>query len=224
MKFLLDKSPTYLLPKIKEYPDIIHGQFLSANRWQTYWGGSYAIDNGAYAGFDNNSTKKFERLLVRQESDVGRCLFVVVPDVVCNARRTLELWKYRYEFDMGDFPLAFVGQNGIEDMEVPWDEMECYFVGGDDRWKMSKASADLVKVAKALGKHVHIGRINSISRFMHFHELGADTCDGSGVAKFEDAHQIFLGIRNELNNTHPTLFDVLEDQDGEERDTKARAV
>jgi hypothetical protein len=34
-------------------------------------------------------------------------------------------------------------------------------------------------------KHIHIGRVNTLKRFRHFDKLGAHTCDGSGVSRFD---------------------------------------
>lgn len=81
--------------------------------------------------------------------------------------------------------LAFVAQDGIENMEIPWDEMSCLFVGGKDPWKDSQSAADIVRTAKTLGLWVHVGRVNTPKRFEHFLQLGADTCDGSGVAMYD---------------------------------------
>jgi hypothetical protein len=44
----------------------------------------FAIDNGAFAGFDR---KAFEALLDREYNRRHLCRFVVVPDVVADARR-----------------------------------------------------------------------------------------------------------------------------------------
>lgn len=63
--------------------------------------------------------------------------------------------------------------------------MAAVFIGGGDPWKDSKASLDIVKTAKTLGKHVHVGRVNTAKRFKLFAEAGADTCDGSGVAMYD---------------------------------------
>jgi EAL domain-containing protein (putative c-di-GMP-specific phosphodiesterase class I) len=72
----------------------------------------------------------------------------------------------------------------MEDMDIPWHEIDALFVGGGDPWKDSKASQDIVRTAKILGKHVHVGRVNTRERYELFAGLGADTCDGSGVSRF----------------------------------------
>lgn len=144
----------------------------------------------------------FARILARDKARAKSCLFVTVPDVVGNARRTLELWRYRNEWASG-WPLAFVAQDGIECFNVPWGEMQALFLGGNDPWKDSNAAIDIVKTAKVLGKHVHIGRVNTYKRFKLFSDLGADTCDGSGASMYDHMLQdIQAGINAK---PHPEL-------------------
>jgi len=108
-----------------------------------------------------------------------------VPDVVGSARRTLEVFAYRAKWIPVKWPVALVAQDGMENMDIPWDLFQALFVGGGDPWKDSKASQDLVRTAKILGKHVHVGRVNTKARYDLFDRLGADTCDGTGIAKFD---------------------------------------
>jgi len=174
MKFLIDNS------KFNEtYADFVAGQLLTPLTNYRNWSPDYfAIDNGAFSGFKLNA---FRRLLNRQEPNRAGCQFVCVPDVVGNARRTLEIWERRHEVVDG-WPLALVAQDGLEDLSVPWGEFECLFIGGTNEFKSSAAAWDLIQTAKILKKHVHIGRVNSSARFENFADV-ADTCDGSGVSR-----------------------------------------
>lgn len=64
----------------------------------------------------------------------------------------------------------------------------------------------VVKTALILGKHVHVGRVNTIKRFRWFHDLGAHTCDGSGVAMYD---HMLEKITLEMNRPEdPGLFGV----------------
>ena len=119
----------------------------------------------------------------------------------------MELWKHRDKWLTG-WPMALVAQNGIEDLEIPWHEMDALFIGGVDPWKDSKAVADLVKTAKTLGIWVHVGRLNSPKRFDHFDALGADSCDGSGIARYD--HMLEAIVRR--NDPERSLFDSSEKQ------------
>ncbi len=148
----------------------------------------FAIDNGAYAKFDPDT---FLRLLERERPRRDLCRFVAVPDVVGDARRTLEVfatWSRR----LSDWPLALVCQNGQEHLPIPWGKIDAVFIGGDTDWKMSAPAAACVKAAKALGKWVHAGRVNTPNRFDYFERLGADSLDGTGLARYSHMrHDIF---------------------------------
>jgi hypothetical protein len=72
-------------------------------------------------------------------------------------------------------------------MDIPWDLCNCLFLGGRDPWKDSQAAQDIVKTALALGKHVHIGRVNAVDRYILYAKLGAHTCDGSGISRYPKA-------------------------------------
>lgn len=140
----------------------------------------WAIDNGAYARFEE---KSFLSLLKREEHHKSNCLFVTVPDVVGSARRTLELFD-RWKGRLAAWPIAIACQDGQEDLPLPWDDIAAVFIGGSTNWKLSDAAAQCVKAAKALGKWAHIGRVNTPARFEHFEKMGADSFDGTGVAMY----------------------------------------
>jgi hypothetical protein len=63
-----------------------------------------------------------------------------------------------------------------------------------------------VRTAKILGIHVHVGRVNTPKRFEHFCRLGADTCDGSGVAMYDH----MLEAIEQRDQPCVTLFDAVE--------------
>jgi hypothetical protein len=175
MRFLIDAKAT------KAAPDsYIAGQLLTPLTRYALGEHAFAIDNGAFSGFDAGG---FVRLLERCRPALSRCLFVACPDVVGSARRTLECFAH-WQYEMVGWPLALVAQDGIENLDIPWQCMSAVFIGGTTDWKMSTAAADVIKAAQIIGKHVHVGRINTVKRFRHFERLGANTCDGSGIARF----------------------------------------
>lgn len=145
-------------------------------------GGCYAIDNGAWAGLNRPA---FESLLEREKPNQERCIFVVSPDVVASARRTLEVfevWQPRLAED--GWPVALAAQDGQEDLPIPWPRLEAVFVGGSTRWKMSACAEGVIRAAQALGKWTHVGRVNTPARMDRFVELGVDSCDGTGISRF----------------------------------------
>lgn len=139
----------------------------------------FAIDNGAFAGFD---AKGFLSLLAREKAHREECLFVACPDVVGSARRTLEVWR-SWEGKLVGWKRALVLQDGIEDLTIPWSEIDAVFVGGSTAFKTSEAARHCALAAKALGKWVHVGRVNTAIRMDAWREL-ADSADGTGVSRY----------------------------------------
>lgn len=170
-----------------------------ASKWPTYLGlmttpgngnsiGSlvatglpWAADNGAYSGFD---ATKFRAFLAKLKGQ-PRCLFVVAPDVVGDARTTLDLFSdWVNEVAASGQPVACVGQDGAESLDVPWGLFQAWFIGGSTKWKLSQASADLTAKAKSLGKWVHMGRVNSMRRLTAAADMGCDSVDGSSYSRW----------------------------------------
>jgi len=141
----------------------------------------FCVDNGAFGNFDGDL---FLRLLQRERARIDLCRFVAVPDVVASAARTREvfdLWAPKID----EWPLAYVVQDGQEYTPIPWDRIAAIFVGGSTEWKEGPAAAACVKAAKMFGKWVHVGRVNTPGRFEHFDKLGADSIDGTGLARYD---------------------------------------
>lgn len=153
----------------------------------------WAIDNGAFSGFDE---KAFFSILRRQERDKTNCKFVCAPDVVGQAMRTVELFDL-FKERLSGWPLALVIQDFQEVVRIPWQELAAIFVGGSTAWKVGPHAAACITTAKALGKWVHVGRINDPSRFEYFEKLGADSCDGSGIAQYSHMREAIARRHNQ---------------------------
>jgi len=145
----------------------------------------WAIDNGAYAGFD---AAAFQSLLDREWYHYKNCLFVTLPDVVGSARRTLEIFDLWAHKITGWRP-ALACQDGQEHLPIPWANIAAVFIGGTTSWKCSEHAAHIIRAAKIMGKWVHVGRVNHPERFSHFEELGADSIDGTGIARYTHMRQ-----------------------------------
>lgn len=158
----------------------------------------FGIDNG---GFKEPDIYGLESLMRREEPNKEHCLFVAVPDIVGSAQRTLELFTY-FQPRMKGWPLALVCQDGQENLPIPWDNIDAVFIGGSTNWKCSGHVAQIIKTAKIFGKWVHAGRVNDPARFRHFEDLGADSCDGTGIARYTH-------MREAVSSRHhvATLFD-----------------
>jgi hypothetical protein len=140
----------------------------------------WAIDNGGFKGLD---IPAFKALLAREHHRREHCLFVSAPDIVASAQRTLELFQHFAPMLEG-WPVALVCQDGQELLPIPWDTIAAVFIGGSTTWKCSLYVEQIIRTAQLLGKWVHVGRVNDPQRFLHFERLGADSCDGTGVARY----------------------------------------
>lgn len=208
MKYLIDKSPQDVYRKQGLHQSLVMGQLLTPLTRYRNAKKRFGVDNGCYKRFNHRA---FEKLIAREEENKKMCLFVAVPDIVGSARRTMEIWNRRFELlpFLESWRLALVIQDGMEDLDIPWGELWAVFLGGGDPWKDSKSARDVIKTAKILGKHVHIGRVNTIKRYKLFAEIGADTCDGSGVSMYDHMlDDIAAGLSKEPG---PTLFDREEE-------------
>lgn len=112
-----------------------------------------------------------------------RVRFAVAPDVVGDAAATTERslpWLPKIR-ELG-MPAAYVAQDGLEDLCVPWDEFDVLFIGGSTDWKLGHHAARIVAEAKQRGKWVHMGRVNSARRYAYAAAIGCDSADGTKIA------------------------------------------
>lgn len=189
MKILLDCSPK----KIKEYSIKYNYEFwqlrtpLTRNKIADC---PYALDNGCYSQFNYGVWLKMVA-----EAQIVKPLFVTLPDIVGDARRTRELYDH-FSNDVGPVPKALVLQDGIGNVDIPWRWLQAVFVGGSDSFKISQECMAACKTAKILDKWVHVGRVNTPSRVNQF--LGiADSIDGSGISRFDHMLESVLDAINE---------------------------
>lgn len=155
---------------------------------------AWAIDNGGFAELD---IPAFEALLAREAHHKEKCLFVCAPDIVGSAQRTIELFWWFLPRLKG-WRVALVCQDGQENLPIPWDHIDAVFIGGTTIWKCSIHVTRIIRTAKILGKHVHIGRVNDPERWKHFEELGADTGDGTGLARYTHMRQAIANRHNQI--------------------------
>ena len=201
MQFLIDNNPRVVAECMEIYPNLVRGQLRTPGGKQAFCEGVFAIDNG---GFTRPMIPEFCLLIERSRDEIEKCLFIAVPDVIGDARRTLEVFV-RLQQNYGGWPIALVAQDGIENLDVPWELCDAVFIGGTDAWKDTNAAAAVARAAKCLGKHVHVGRVNEVKRYMHFAKLGADTCDGSGVSRFPREKLAIIANRLHLREDTPLL-------------------
>ena len=175
-------------------------------------GTTWAADTGCFSAPEKYDQENYFRWLRERSAYAGRCLFATAPDVVGDAVATLEkslpvLPRLR---GLG-YKAALVAQDGLEDIEIPWDEFDCLFLGGSTEWKLSETCYDLGIEATRRGKWVHVGRVNSWKRLSAANTAGFDSADGTFLAFGPDKNILqLLGwldrlqTQSVLNFTSPT--------------------
>lgn len=157
------------------------GAIFTPNQGNKMLETSWSADNGCFSrkGFDID---KWHTWLIKKSVHADTCLFATAPDVVGDAQATLDAslpWLPVIR-ELG-FPAAFVAQDGLENLETPWDEFDVLFIGGSTDWKLGPHAAALIHEAKSRGKWVHMGRVNSRKRFEYAKSLGCDSADGTFI-------------------------------------------
>lgn len=191
MKFLIDGHRDRVSYRALQWPEGVAGQLLTPLTRYRRGHDVYAIDNGAFSNFNE---KGFVSLLRREQQVRDNALFVCVPDKVGCHKTTLKLYMELGHLCEG-WKKAFVAQDGYDGMP---DDAHALFIGGTDSFKNSQDALHAVECALDAGKHVHIGRVNGPDRFIRFHNVGAHTCDGSGVSRYD---YMILAIAERLRAT-----------------------
>ena len=198
MKIMLDCSPR----KIKEYSDRYGYDFWQLRTPLTgygHYGGDWGLDNGCFTEF--REAKWLSMIKEARGVDV-KPKFVVMPDVVGSARRTLELFDMFRDVAIG-LSLGLVLQDGIGSFAIPWDIVDAVFVGGSDEFKVSNEAKSACRTAKILGKWVHVGRVNTLARVKDWIDL-CDSIDGSGISRYD---HMLENVLNAINGKEDTMFD-----------------
>lgn len=174
------------------------GQIALYARW--------AADNDCFNRGEQFDLDTFLRWLADQKRLAPSCQFAVAPDVVGNAAATLTRSRDVLPIirNLG-YPAAFVAQDGLEGLPVPWESFDVLFIGGSTAWKLSAHALHIAAEAKRRGKGVHMGRVNSLKRLIAAAGMGCDSVDGTMLAFKPDARLAqLLGWLNTIHR-QPTL-------------------
>lgn len=168
----------------------------------------YAIDNGKYTCYQNNSVWSEEAylgLLDRCKLSKHKPKWILVPDEVANKTRTLELWN-NYAATLRrlyGWPLAFAAQDGMTPLDVP-DDADIVFIGGSTNWKWRNAA-----LFSASFKRIHVGRVNWFDKLEYCERLGVESVDGTGFFRGGENSTQAKQLRDFIEGhrrTHPDLF------------------
>lgn len=179
----------------------------------------WIADNGIYSNAYPGNTG-YLRWLTTHADYRSRCRFAVAPDVVADHPGTLERsWPLLRPIRQIVGRVAICAQNGATPDDLPWDYLDAIFLAGIVEcvpcawapdvttlpqthcrhcgeqlveWKVSDMAAAITAEAKARGKWVHMGRVNSAARLARAIEMGVDSADGTYLAYGPDINLIRL--------------------------------
>ncbi len=192
---MLDCSPAKITAYRERYGEDFWQLRTPLTNYARAPGIPYGLDNGCFKTFDQ---KRWDRLLDQADND--RPVFVCLPDIVGDALRTAELFEH-FWMRTQELPRALVLQDGIERVRIPWKDIVAVFVGGTDQFKVSPQALAAARMAKMLGKWVHVGRVNTADRVRNWLEL-ADSIDGSGLSRFDHMLEDVLA---QIRGNHPQM-------------------
>ena len=167
----------------------------------------YALDNDAFSAWSQkkpwNEALWLDLLQWARRTHVAP-LWVLVPDVVADKRKTLIQWeKYCPVVAEFGWPLAFAVQDGMRPCDVP-DNADVVFVGGTTEWKWKN-----LKMWTENFPRVHCGRVNMIRRLWTCEDAGCESVDGSGWFRATDngnqAKMILRWVNGEKEEQHLEL-------------------
>jgi hypothetical protein len=159
--------PAMLTPRMGQYPPA---------------GMPWAADNGRFSAPHDYSDEKYLAWLTKMQPHAPECLFATAPDVVGDAVATLALSLPMFSpIRQLGYPVALVAQDGLEDgrLIIPWDQFDVLFIGGTTAWKLGPHAANVAAEARANGRWVHMGRVNSKRRMVYAESIGCDSADGT---------------------------------------------
>jgi hypothetical protein len=145
----------------------------------------YALDNGAWS-YHQKGQPFDDGAFLRAIERVGeRADWIVMPDQVGDAARTLEAADAWWPRLRGAGLLLLALQDGMTEAQVearlrPGVGL---FLGGSSEYKEASAR-HWGAFARARSLYLHIGRVNTVRRIAIAREAGANSIDGTSVTMF----------------------------------------
>ena len=141
----------------------------------------WAADCGTYPTWWHFDLDTYLAFLERHAWAAPRALFAVCPDAIGDGPSTAANVSVLADIRALGYPTAYVAQPDVDLDALPWDLIDCLFLGGADWWQQEAAPL-VVAAAHVRGKWAHRGRVNRRGRLRMTYTLGFDSCDGTLAA------------------------------------------
>lgn len=168
-------------------------------------GVTWCADNGCFSASPRRpwTEERWWAFLERHAHDTARCLFATAPDVVGDAHATaIRFRKWGPMIRALGYKAAYVLQDGATDALVPFDDLDALFIGGSTEFKLGETARHYAAEAKARGKWLHMGRVNSGRRCAYAASIDCDSVDGTFL-RFAPDHNLGRLLRWPGINTTP---------------------
>ena len=172
-------------------------------------GMSNVADNGAWRAHQRGEEFNERAFWGLIEPYGALCDFVVVPDIVEGGMRSFDFslcWLSRLA---GLKMLLFPVQDGMDVKEVcrmlRRETNLGIFVGGSTAWKLETMGL-WGAVAAALGRHCHVGRVNTARRIRLCAEAGVDSFDGTSATMYACTLPLLDAARRQPSLFAPSRF------------------
>jgi len=168
---------------------------------------TWAADNDCFSRGPDFDLGFFLAWLEARSAFAATAVFATAPDILGDARAT---WR-RSEPVLATirglgFPAALVAQDGFSFDEVDTLAFDVLFLGGTTAWKVSERAVRIGLEARDRGIGVHMGRVNSRRRVAIAAAAGAETVDGTFLARAPDTNWPRMKVW--LDN--PSLWESLD--------------
>ncbi|GAB4440298.1 MAG: hypothetical protein OHK0015_36120 [Chloroflexi bacterium OHK40] len=195
---LLASGATTTVARFAGHPAL--GRLIQPRSWNRVdavarSGMAWGADNDALAGVKPDAYLAILDAIARAPRE--QLKFVATPDavertaagIIGSWEGTLWLWRcWRPALMHRGLPAAIVLQDGATPDSVPWDELSAVFVGASTQWKLSRSAELLVRMARARGLWVHVGRVNTMKRVARVEAMGADSFDGGQFSRWPEKY------------------------------------
>lgn len=140
----------------------------------------WAWDNGCYTRFE---PEKILRSLHRWQG-IESCVYGVLPDVWADAKATLAFFdEWNAIYKSFGFKTALAAQDGLDNLDIPFDDFDALFIGGSDDFKESDALEDIVNEAHRRELWIHDRRCNFPRAILRAIALGCHSFDGQAFQR-----------------------------------------
>jgi hypothetical protein len=168
-------------------------------------GFQYGIDNGAWQNSLNKipfDTEGYEKLI---EMHGGAADFIVIPDNAAAGNASLEFSKLWFDRLKHFRCILLPVQDAMTTDDVGailrrFPNMGI-FLGGSNQWKL-KTLYGWGMVAHALGRHYHVGTVNTVRLITLCMKAGAHSIDGASATMLRIASTVDVHLSNDRARRH----------------------